>query len=191
MPNINKYLVKRILAFLAVAMFTLQANASEISSRDFAYDIKRCVDVIYADTTAYPKNTQIPIELIVAMAAHETAWGKSRFAVEGNNLFGIRTWNKEDPQMKAKGNPNAPWGVKKYANYCESIKHYMWILSNLEVYADFRKELEWQNTIWKSTSAIELALHISPWSEQGSKYVYLIREIMACLYRKDFFKDFT
>jgi|TARA_B110000908_G_C10214679_1_gene432111 uncharacterized FlgJ-related protein len=189
MLDINKYLVNKILAFLAIAVFTVHANASDISSKDFALKINQCVETLYADKTTYPTREQIPIELIIAMAAHETAWGKSRFAVEGNNLFGIRTWNSNDPQMKAKGNPDAPWGVKKYKDYCESIEHYIWILSTLAVYEEFRKELKWQNSIWKRTSAIELALYIAPWSEQGEKYVGLIRSIMASLYRKDFFKD--
>ena len=48
------------------------------------------------------------------MAVLETGYGKSRFALEGNNLFGIRTWSKDVPTKKAKGNPDAEWGVKAY-----------------------------------------------------------------------------
>ena len=39
--------------------------------------------------------------MIVVQAALETGWGTSRFAVEGNNLFGIRTWDKKVPHMIA------------------------------------------------------------------------------------------
>ena len=39
---------------------------------------------------------RIPYEMITARAfALESGWGTSRFAVDGNNLFGIRTWNKD------------------------------------------------------------------------------------------------
>ena len=41
----------------------------------------------------------MPKELIIAQAAIETGWGKSRFANEGNNLFGIRTWNIDEPHL--------------------------------------------------------------------------------------------
>ena len=39
---------------------------------------------------------QIFNELIIAQAVIETGWGKSRFANEGNNLFGIRTWDQDE-----------------------------------------------------------------------------------------------
>ena len=52
------------------------------------------------------------------MAVLETGYGTSRFAKEANNLFGIRTWDKNAPQLKAKENPNASWGVKKYPTKC-------------------------------------------------------------------------
>ena len=52
----------------------------------FVYTLSKCIDKIY-ETTDISK--QIPKELIIAQAALETGWGKSRFANEGNNLFGI------------------------------------------------------------------------------------------------------
>ena len=36
---------------------------------------------------------RIPVDLVVAQAIHESEWGRSRFAVEGNNLMGIRTFD--------------------------------------------------------------------------------------------------
>ena len=50
-----------------------------------------------------PIEKQIPRELIIAQAAIETGWGKSRFANEANNLFGIRTWEKSSPHLLPQG----------------------------------------------------------------------------------------
>ena len=47
---------------------------------------------------------RIPVNLVVAQAIHESEWGRSRFAVEGNNLMGIRTFDPADDQIKPMNN---------------------------------------------------------------------------------------
>ena len=61
---------------------------------------------------------EYPREIIVSMAILETGYGKSRFAIQGNNLFGIRTWNKDLAQLKPKDNRDVEWGVKTYITQC-------------------------------------------------------------------------
>jgi Bax protein len=85
------------------------------------------------------KDKRVPISIIIAMAGIESAWGTSRFATEGNALFGVRTWSLDTvPHMKALGNPDASWGVKKYKTKCESIKDMIRILNTHPAYKDFR-----------------------------------------------------
>ena len=85
------------------------------------------------------RNKRVPISIIIAMAGIESAWGKSRFAKEGNALFGVRTWDlKTVPHMKAKGNPDATWGVKKYKTKCQSVKDMIRILNTHPAYELFR-----------------------------------------------------
>jgi len=104
----------------------------------FVYTLSKCIDKIY-ETTDISK--QIPKELIIAQAALETGWGKSRFANEGNNLFGIRTFNKDSKwllpitwdQTKWIG-----WGVKVYETRCDSVKDYVRILNEVFAYEEFR-----------------------------------------------------
>ena len=77
------------------------------------------------------------------MAGVESGWGTSRFATEGNALFGVRTWDLETvPHMKAKGNPDANWGVKKYTTKCKSVADMIAIINRHPAYADFRVERE-------------------------------------------------
>lgn len=105
----------------------------------FVYTLSKCIDKIY-ETTDISK--QIPKELIIAQAALETGWGKSRFANEGNNLFGIRTFNKDSKwllpitwgQTKWIG-----WGVKVYETRCDSVKDYVRILNEVFAYEEFRE----------------------------------------------------
>ena len=85
------------------------------------------------------KDKRVPISIIIAMAGIESAWGTSRFATEGNALFGVRTWSLDTvPHMKALGNMDATWGVKKYPTKCESIKDMIRILNTHPAYKDFR-----------------------------------------------------
>ena len=85
------------------------------------------------------KDKRVPISIIIAMAGIESAWGTSRFATEGNALFGVRTWDLDNtPHMKALGNPDANWGVKKYATKCQSVKDMIRILNTHPAYKDFR-----------------------------------------------------
>tara|TARA_B100000579_G_scaffold249450_1_gene205009 strand:- start:2301 stop:2954 length:654 start_codon:yes stop_codon:yes gene_type:complete len=85
------------------------------------------------------RSKRVPISIIIAMAGIESAWGTSRFAREGNALFGVRTWDlKNTPHMKAKGNPDATWGVKKYKTKCQSVKDMIRILNTHPAYELFR-----------------------------------------------------
>ena len=82
----------------------------------------------------------IPISMIIAQASLESGWGSSRFAVEGNNLFGIRTWTESTPHLLIKGIDKWPgWGVKVFASKCDSVKEYVRLLNEHPAYEDFRK----------------------------------------------------
>ena len=86
------------------------------------------------------KHKRVPISIVIAMAGIESAWGKSRFAREGNALFGVRTWDLENtPHMKALGNLEASWGVKKYETKCQSVKDMIRILNTHPAYEKFRE----------------------------------------------------
>jgi len=91
------------------------------------------------------KSKRVPTSIIIAMAGIESAWGTSRFATEGNALFGVRTWDLDNvPHMKALGNMDATWGVKKYDTMCQSIKDMIRILNHHPAYAKFRTHREKQ-----------------------------------------------
>ena len=83
---------------------------------------------------------RVPVDLVVAQAIHESEWGRSRFAVEGNNLMGIRTFDPADDQMKPINIPNSSWGLRIFETKCESISYYIDLLNNSHHYGDFREE---------------------------------------------------
>jgi len=82
----------------------------------------------------------VPYEMIIGQAALESGWGTSRFATEGNNLFGIRTWTKETPHLLPVGIEQWPgWGVRVFPSKCDSVKEYVRLLNEHPAYEDFRE----------------------------------------------------
>ena len=108
----------------------------------FLETTRRCVQYLNYTTD---RLSRVPTSIIMAMAGVESGYGTSRFATEGNALFGVRTWDlKNVPHMKARGNPDASWGVKKYLTKCQSVKDMIAILNRHPAYAEFRMEREKQ-----------------------------------------------
>ena len=131
------------------------------SPESFTQAVSDCVD--YLNFTVH-HDKRIPKGLIIAMAGIESGWGTSRFAKEGNNLFGIRTWDPKVPQLKPLDLPNARFGVRTYPTKCQSVQDAIDILNRHPAYADFRVEREKQSE-WVETWNYELLVpHIAPWS---------------------------
>ena len=95
------------------------------------------------------EGNRIPVDLVVAQAIHESEWGRSRFAVEGNNLMGIRTFDPADDQMKPINIPNSSWGLRIFETKCESISYYMDLLNNCHHYNEF-----WEDRLMQYISDI-------------------------------------
>ena len=118
----------------AITTHTLP-NFERSNNQTFINSTVACVDYIYNTTTdIFPVN----LELLVAQAALESAWGNSRFAIEGKNLFGIRTYDLREPHMLPSNNPKK-WGVKVYEHECDSVQHYINILNNGTKFEEYRK----------------------------------------------------
>ena len=101
----------------------------------------KCIDYLNFTTD---RMSRVPTSMIIAMAGIESGWGTSRFAREGNALFGVRTWDSTVPQMKPLDLPDADFGVKKYNTKCDSVKDMVRILNTHPAYEKFRIERERQ-----------------------------------------------
>jgi Bax protein len=93
------------------------------------------VDYVYWKNKDFEK---VNVELLLAQAALESGWGDSRFAKVGKNLFGIRTYDLQDPHMLPSNTPKK-WGVRVYEHECYSVEHYIKILNNGTSFEDYRK----------------------------------------------------
>lgn len=199
MKRLKLLLVTAIISFSMVMAYSKSVtnndqadffNTPIESNEQFVKQIFYCVEKLYADYKKYPIARQVPFDLIVAMAAYESAWGQSRFAREGNNYFGIRTWSLDTvPHMKARKKPNAPWGVKKYPTMCACIKDYIQILNNHPAYEEFRYARKWEIQMYGYTNATTLARFLVAWSELGEIYTQRLGEIILLIHKEGYYQD--
>jgi len=121
----------------------------------------------------------IPASMALAQAANESAWGKSRFAREANNLFGIWTYDESQgliPKNRAEGKKHF---VRKFDSIDDSVTYYMLMLNSHPAYAnlrDIRQQLRLDNEI---ISGEKLAAGLLKYSAKGETYISLIRQLIS------------
>tara|TARA_R110001592_G_scaffold51379_3_gene158084 strand:+ start:868 stop:1587 length:720 start_codon:yes stop_codon:yes gene_type:complete len=140
------------------------------SNENFVQSLNTCINYLYQSIEV---EYQIPSELIIAQAVIETGWGKSRFANEGNNLFGIRTWDKDVPYLLPIPWTKWPgWGVKMYSSKCESVVDYLHILNNVHAFKELREA-----RASGVNDALELANYLEKYASKPT-YIQLVKEII-------------
>jgi len=143
------------------------------NANSFVNATGKCVEYLNFTTD---RASRVPTSIIIAMAGIESAWGTSRFSKEGNNLFGIRTWDLKTDHMKPKEVKDAKFGLKKYATKCDSIKDMIRILNTHPAYTEFRIERQKQikNGTWDYDRLLDL---ISAWSTNPDYHKIILRTI--------------
>jgi Bax protein len=81
----------------------------------------------------------IPPSMALAQAAIESAWGTSRFALEGNALFGLWTWREETGLIPQRRSKSASYAVRKYDALSQSVRSYIHTLNTHQAYRGLRK----------------------------------------------------
>lgn len=120
----------------------------------FIETLKVCIDYINFKTAP---SKRIPSAIIIGMAGIESGWGTSRFAIQGNNLFGIRTWDSDTPQLKPLELPNARFGVRIYKTKCASVQDMIDTINRHTAYKEFRKEraIQYNSSNWDYKKLLE------------------------------------
>jgi len=119
----------------------------------------------------------IPVSLALAQAANESGWGTSRFALEGNALFGQWTWSKKGISPKNK-DPNKSHKVLQFQILKASVRAYKNNLNTHNAYQEFREaraKLRQEN---KQIIGLELSKYIKNYAAIGDKYVEIIEDII-------------
>ena len=115
---------------------------------------------------------RVPVPLALAQAIVESGWGRSRFALEGNALFGQWTWDKSQGIAPA-GAPDADHAVRSFKSLIHSVRGYMHNLNTHPAYGAFRTARA------DGASPRTLARTLTRYSERGAVYGEDLVAIMA------------
>tara|TARA_B100001778_G_scaffold301370_1_gene277324 strand:+ start:500 stop:1579 length:1080 start_codon:yes stop_codon:yes gene_type:complete len=128
---------------------------------------------------------EIPVSLALAQAAKETGWGTSRFAQEGNALFGQWTWSGEGLKPK-EAEKDEGHKVMKFNILQASVRAYQRNLNTHSSYRDFRLARAQLRDLGKSLDSIILSEHLDEYAETGNQYVDVLKKIITQNNLKDF-----
>ena len=128
---------------------------------------------------------EIPVSLAIAQAAKETGWGTSRFAQEGNALFGQWTWSGEGlkPKEAKEGEGHK---VMKFNVLQASVRAYQRNLNTHSTYRDFRRARAELRDLGKPLDSLELSKYLNKYAETGNQYVEVLQKIIKQNKLKDF-----
>ena len=128
---------------------------------------------------------EIPVSLAIAQAAKETGWGSSRFAQEGNALFGQWTWSG-DGIKPAAVDKDAKHKVARFKVLKASVKAYQRNLNTHSSYKEFRKERAIQRDNYGKLNSLELVKYLDKYAETGVEYTKILKKIIRQNYLTEF-----
>ena len=128
---------------------------------------------------------EIPVSLAIAQAAKETGWGTSRFAQEGNALFGQWTWSGEGLKPKD-SDKNEGHKVMKFNVLQASVRAYQRNLNTHSSYRNLRKARAQLRDSGKPLDSLILVKFLNEYAETGEKYVEVLTQIINQNKLKDF-----
>ena len=127
----------------------------------------------------------IPVSIALAQAANESGWGTSRFALEGNALFGQWTWSKKGISPKNK-DPNASHKVLQFQILKASVRAYKNNLNTHNAYREFREERAKFRENSEEIIGLHLTQYLKKYASIGEKYV----QILDLIIKKNSLTDF-
>ena len=119
----------------------------------------------------------IPVSLAIAQAAKETGWGTSRFALEGNALFGQWTWSGEGIKP-ANADSDATHKVMKFKILKSSVRAYQRNLNTHSSYKEFRMARAELRDNKRNLDSLILANYLNKYAETGKEYVKILKKII-------------
>ena len=119
----------------------------------------------------------VPVSIAIAQAAKETGWGTSRFAIEGNALFGQWTWSGEGIKPAA-ADSDTKHKVMKFKVLKASVRAYIRNLNTHSSYREFRKERAIQRDNLKDLNSILLVEYLNEYAQTGKEYTKILKKII-------------
>jgi len=119
----------------------------------------------------------IPTSIALAQAAKESGWGTSRFALEGNAIFGQWTWSGQGiAPLDRESNKNHK--ILKFPILRASVKAYQNNLNTHKSYVKFRQKRAALRDKKKKIAGLELTETLNNYAQTGSEYTKILNQII-------------
>jgi Bax protein len=119
----------------------------------------------------------IPVSIAIAQAANESGWGTSRFALEGNALFGQWTWSKKGISPKNK-DPDQNHKILQFQILKASVRAYKNNLNTHNAYQEFREARAKIRQEGKEINGLDLIKYLKNYAAIKEKYVAILEDII-------------
>ncbi len=120
----------------------------------------------------------IPVSIALAQAAKESGWGTSRFALEGNAIFGQWTWSGQGiAPLRRDGDKNHK--ILKFPILRASVKAYKNNLNTHKSYAKFREKRKSLREKNKNVTGLSLTGTLKNYAQTGSEYTKILNQIIT------------
>ena len=120
----------------------------------------------------------IPVSIALAQAAKESGWGTSRFALEGNAIFGQWTWDGQGiAPLKRDGDKNHK--ILKFPILRASVKAYKNNLNTHKSYLKFREKRSQLRKKNKRITGLALTDTLKNYAQTGSEYTKILNQIIT------------
>ena len=120
----------------------------------------------------------IPVSIALAQAAKESGWGTSRFALEGNAIFGQWTWDGQGiAPLKRDGDKNHK--ILKFPILRASVKAYKNNLNTHKSYSKFREKRQQLRIKNKNITGLALTDTLKNYAQTGSEYTKILNQIIT------------
>ena len=131
---------------------------------------------------------EVPVSLAIAQAAKETGWGTSRFAIEGNALFGQWTWTGDGIKPAGIDSDDTTHKVMKFKVLKASVRAYQRNLNTHGSYREFRSVRAKMRDNDEQLDSLILADYLDKYAATGKEYTKTIKQIIKQNSLKDFDK---
>ena len=119
----------------------------------------------------------IPVSIALAQAAKESGWGTSRFALEGNAIFGQWTWDGQGiAPLKRDSNKNHK--ILKFPILRASVKAYKNNLNTHKSYFKFREKRKQLRAKNRNITGLSLTDTLKNYAQTGSEYTKILNQII-------------
>ena len=119
----------------------------------------------------------VPTSIALAQAAKESGWGTSRFALEGNAIFGQWTWDGVGIEPLDKSDDQGH-KILKFPILRASVKAYITNLNTHPSYKNFREKRLMLRQSNKALSGIDLIHELENYAETGKEYTRILEQII-------------